>query len=325
VLTQLSIPSAPEIEMLVLGAMMSSEKNLESALDELTEKDFTTVANICIFRAILSCAKNEIAVDCHTVTQAILDSGSLRLLPSNSYIIDCIQSSYIDIEIASKCQILKDKAAHRALLLAHNSTTALLSKPIENITDAIEQVRQLFFKIDLPRGEERLSLGEIAKADLEKTKANYKTYLELGHVPKAGLDTGFTELDKIIDMAPGNLVIVAARPGVGKTAFALNMLYQQGCEMKIPSVFFSLEMSNQEIYRRLLSIHTRIPQSRLKSCELSESEIRKIEEAAIYFGDCPVYLYDITEPRISDIRAKCRRLKESSDVKVVFYRLFTTR
>ncbi len=312
-------PACLESEMTVLGLMLTIDKDLEMALSFLDKGDFVEPKHAQIFSAIYHLSKRDMHVDVATVYQELKDSGHKESFSSPIYLVECIQRVYMGADIESHIRLLKDKRAHRELIQAAHDTNKLIFGNISNVSETIETVRETFFHIARSNMDGGFrSAGECSHQVLEHWESNHREYCQNGSVTQRGIDSGYPELNKLIHgLCPGNLIVLAARTSVGKTALALNIAHHVGFNLGLPTAIFSLEMQTPELVQRLMCIESQVNYEHLESGKSTDSEIAKVRQAVDKFQQGTVLIHDKGGQKASQIKAGARRIKEKSDIKLL--------
>ena len=314
-----NLPESHATEIALLGLMMISEPDQEKCLSLLTVDDFHHDHNRMIFRAILSCAAKDRFSDLHTVYEELVTSGLRPFFEVPTKLIDCVQSSYPGIDVEAYVEILREKRTHRELLKAGVEIVNETSRPVKNITETLERISKRIFSISKPSlDSDCRKVGEISKQVLENSLLMADEYSRTGKIAMAGVSTGYSALDEIIDgLKPGNLIVLAARTGVGKTAFAINLAYNISIINDIPSLFLSLEMGDQELIKRVLCVDSGVHSSKINKGILFDADRKKLADSVEKFQSKNMYVYEKSGLTLLDIRAKTRRMVETNGVKVL--------
>ncbi len=317
--SQEEMPHDLNAELAILGTMLSNETAAEEGLATLSPKDFFDAKHREIFLAMKSCAQKDRAVQILTVFEELTNVGLRNMFPTPERLVECIQAYYPGLDIESHIAIIKDKRAHRELIIASHLIFNTASRPIEDVSATLELCRKKLFDINNPSSDkEAMSLKEAAKECMRKMMERVAYYRETGKIKPVGVESGFPALDKIIGgLRPGNLIVVAARPGVGKTAFALNIAHEIGVNRKEGVAFFSLEMPKEELAIRLITIDSQIYSEKLSKGSLSEDDLSSVSETVERFDWSQIIIDDKSGIKINEIKNRARRLKESHNIKVV--------
>ena len=317
--SQIEIPEARDAEKVVIGCIISNEKSALEARDLLQPTDFYYPEHAEIFKAAMNLANKNIGIDLFTLANALRDNGITRFCPEIIAVAtDCCQNAGFAPYIENYIDILRQKRIHREIQKLLIEQSVLLAHPISNIYDCVENLRQKLFEID----QQISSKNGIQDADLYLelmpiVRKKFEYFQKEKKVLSDGIMTGYKQLDSLTrGIEDASFVIVAARPSVGKTSFALNVAYNLSKKGK-KSAFFSFEMTASSIMQRLLSTATQIDFSKIDNGDVTESEMRILENAKEKFVR-NITIFDDEEKKVADIRRKARRMKETEGLDVIF-------
>lgn len=308
-------PNDQAAEMSTLGGMLLSKDAVAIVLEMLRGEDFYYPKHEIIFNAINTVFARQEPTDVIMITEQLTREGNLAKVGGASYL-HTLESSVPTAANASYyAGIVSDKAVLRRLVQSGTRITqmgyAAEGEPIELVNDAQVEI----FSIGRAAGaQDATVLKDAVKVAVDEMEQQAQS-------AKEGLDipTGFRELDEVTNgLHPGQLVLIAARPGLGKSTLALDFARSAAVRANVPTVFFSLEMSASEISQRLLSAETSVPLSVIrKAKELKPEGWRKINSVQARIGETPLFIDDSPNLTLSEIRAKCRRLKAQHGIKLV--------
>lgn len=307
-------PQAPELEEAVLGALMLEKEALTSVIDILREEAFYKESHQKIFAAIRRLFERSEPIDILTVTNELKKNEDLEAVGGAYYI------SQLTSKIASSANI----EYHSRIVLQKFIQRELISFSSETIQNSYDESIDVFELLDT--AEKRL----FAIAD-ENIKKDPKIAGSLIHdaikqVEAArnrktgitGVPSGFTELDRLTaGWQNSDLIILAARPSMGKTALALTLARNAAIEFKIPVAVFSLEMSNLQLAMRLISSETELPMEKLRRGTLEDYEFEQLNAKITQLSDAPIFIDDTPALSIFELRAKARRLKENHNIQLL--------
>src|SRR5687767_228283 len=307
-------PQAIQIEEVVLGALMLDKDAMAIVLDILTPDSFYKKQHAVIFEAMIRLFERSQPVDILTVHEALKKAGNLEMVGGVGYLAELTNKVASAANIEFHSRIIAQKHIQRELIRVSTTT----------ISDAFEDTKDVFQMLD----EAESNLFDITQKNLNRryTKLGdlaVKAQKELETLSKKaeginGVPAGFTELDKITNgWQKSDLVIVAARPGMGKTAFCLSLAKNAALDYNRPVAFFSLEMSALQLTHRLMSMVAEIPGSKLRNAQLEDYEWQQLNSAVERFSDVPIFIDDTPAINIFELRAKCRRLKMHHDIQLV--------
>ncbi len=297
-------PHSAEAEESVLGAMMISSEAADIALAKLHPEDFYRPAHQSIFAAIVELFDGNKPIDFITITERLRATSALDRVGGVSYVTTLSNSVPTASNIEHYIGIVEEHALRRRLLRAGGEVGNLAMTMDQPISDVLDTAEQRIYAVSERRvGEGLAPIDPLLFPAIEKAEQLSQRGSEI-----TGLATGFRDLDrKLAGLHPGNLFIVAARPGMGKTALAL-CIAKNVAMHDVPVAIFSLEMSREEVVSRLLCAQGRIDSQKLRTGQLNESDFGKLSNAASAIYHKPVYVDDSPGMTVTEIRAKCRRL-----------------
>ncbi len=299
-------PQNIEAEQSVLGSILIDSDALARVIEILKPEDFYEPAHRLIYDVILELFDRGKAVDLITVSEALKKRGKFEEIGGIDYLTELIHTVPTAVNADYYAQIVKEKAILRALIRAGTEIARLgyeEGRPPEQLVDDAER---LLFDI-IRRGEEGgfKHISGVVSPLIDEIERRYGEGREVTGVP-----SGFVELDRLTSgFQPSSLNIIAARPSMGKTAFATNIAVFAACKERIPVAIFSLEMSKEQLAQRMLSAEARIDAHRIRTGFLSDQEWRRLAEVAARLSEAPIYIDDTPNISIAEIRARSRRLK----------------
>ncbi len=302
------MPQNNEAEMSILSACFLSKKALEKVCEEVDSSMFYNEANKKLFLAIKNLYDNSTPVDVTTINNELDKQKNLNAIGGLEYLSEVIDTATTTANLDSYIKIIKEKAIRRNLI---ETATNI-------ITDTYEEDKELPNLLDM--AEKRISDVARARTTSEFTPISEalrraQETLELMAQNKSaitGLETGFYDLDKATSgLHEGELIIIAARPGMGKTAFALNLATNASFTTDKAVAIFNLEMSAEQLVNRMISAVGQIEGDKLKTGILNHNDWKKYNEAMSQLADTNIYIEDNASITASEIKAKCRRLANS--------------
>ena len=299
-----TMPYNLEAEAAILGNMILDEKALVNAMDKLDEECFYATANKTIFNAITTLFEEGVPVDMVTLSEKLGDK--LDTVGGIAYITKIAQNVFTKENLDQYIEIARDKKTLRRLIESANEIMDMGMKDELAAGEIVDKSEQLIFRISEQQGTKSFShIGEVVKSTLaildERKRRGGKI---------TGIRTGFTGLDAATaGLQNSNLIILAARPGVGKTSFALNIAQNAAIREKVPVAIFSLEMSKDELVNRVLSSEALVESGKLRVGDIDANDMTKIAHSLKDIITAPVYIDDTPGITVAEIRAKCRRLK----------------
>lgn len=307
-------PQALPLEEAVLGAIMLDKDALPIVLDIIRSESFYSDGHKLIYKAMLRLFEKSQPVDLLTVTEELKKTGDLETIGGPYYLVELTNRVASAANIEYHARIISQKYIQRELITV---STKIIRDAYEDTTDVfqlLDDAEQGLFSItqqNLSRGYE--SMGTLASRAL-------KALEELAEKEDGltGIPTGFTDLDRLTSgWQPSDLIIVAARPGMGKTSFTLSLARNAALDFKKGVALFSLEMSNVQLVHRLISMEAEIQGSKLRNGQLEEYEWQQLHSAIEKMSEAPIFIDDTPGINVFELRAKCRRLKMQHDIQLV--------
>jgi replicative DNA helicase len=300
-------PHNLEAEESVLGSMMLSPEAIATVVEVLKPADFYRPAHQRIYQAILAIYGRGEPVDAVTCAEELKRRGQLDEVGGPLYVYNLVETVPSPASAGYYAKIVADHALLRRLIEASAEIMAMAYAVPEDPRKAADAAEALIYAVARPDHQEQV----VPLRDLVDESMAALEHIQQRESPFAGIPTGFVDLDELLSgLQPGNLIIVAARPGVGKSSFVTNVARNVAVE-GIPVAMFSLEMSRFEIGMRLLCAEARVPWDKVRAGRVATEEWARIVEAAEVLHEAPLYIVDSGNLTIVDIRAKARRLKSS--------------
>ena len=297
-------PQIVDIEESVLGALMIDEDALINTIDRLRPEHFYKEENKEIFIAIYSLNAEGSDVDVMTVGEKLKKRGMFEAVGGSFKLASLIERIASAAHIETYVKMLAEKYIQRELIRVSTQTLSNAYKETADILQLLDETESNFLAINdsnFNSAEKDLgTLSELAIKEIDQAQQSDSRTL--------GLESGFMELDNITGgFQPGQLIILAARPAMGKTAFALNIARNMAMLFNYPVAVFSLEMTAIELMMRLISSEADI-----------EGQKLKVKEKARLLGNCKMFIDDTPGLNIMELKAKCKRMKKAHDIKMVF-------
>lgn len=307
-------PNNLEAEMCVLGCAYMSASSLEKMCDELTNDMFYDKRNATIYTALSELKRRNEPVD-----STILKNEIEKITPINSiggveYLTDVIDSVVSASNVDSYIKIVREKSLRRKLIDVCENIEKNAREEDNETNDLVESAEKELFAVTKARksGEFRTS------RDVLKTAISQLETLAKNNSDVTGIATGFYDFDKLTSgLHPNELIIIAARPAMGKTAFALNLAVNAAISSNKSVAIFNLEMGAEQLMFRMLSAASSVEGNKLKTGKLSHEDWKKINEATSELGDAPIFIEDTPGITIGEIRAKCRRLQSTGNLGLI--------
>ena len=287
-------PQDLDAEEAVLGAMMINEPG-----------DFYREAHGTVFRAILALLTRSEPIDAVTVSDELERMGKLEDVGGRGFIFGLSSSVTVAANAKSHAQIVRDVAVMRRVAAAGLEIAQLGYQRQGDVRQILDQAESAIFDVAQSRNtSELIPISELLPEEVERMEAAGE------HRGLTGAPSGLNSLDKITSgFQASNLVILAARPAMGKTSLALGIARHLGVEAKIPVVIFSLEMSRNEIAQRFISSEARVDSTRMRRGDLRDEDWVRVQDACNRLTSAPIYVDDTAGINLMEIRSKARRLK----------------
>jgi replicative DNA helicase len=315
-------PNSKESEMMVLGCMLTSINALNIAADSLDDSDFYYTEHKVIFQVLKTAYRNDKPADVHIVAEELKRQGKLTSVGGVSYLTTLAQYAGTSAYIEEYTDIVKDKSILRKMINAAEVVEKTALDEPSDVFVALDEAQGLFFKIgqsvnpqsgilikDLLSGLKAESSTPFLK-ELQQRQENYqeKGPEDLGIT---GIPSHFLDIDKMLNgLNNSNLMILAARPAMGKTAFAINMAENICFKNNIPVGIFSLEMSAEQLLHRIICSQAEVESEKIKTGSLNGMEFQRIVAAVNNMQNHTMIIDDQPGLKITDLRARARRMKE---------------
>ena len=306
-LNEQQIPFSEEAEKSVLGALLLDPVKLANVMTLIDVDSFYKTKHQQIYNAMLKVYDDSQVLDTLVLAEQLEAYDQLEAVGGRSYLMELVSYTPSTVNVEHYARIVREKYILRQLITASRSISHKAMEDSDDVQDIVDFSEQLILNIgegsQSNRPQEVKNLVKEAIAKVEEMSENG------GELP--GLSTGYPELDNIIHgFQPDQLVIVAARPAVGKSAFALNIAQNVATKSKKPVVIFSLEMSALDLVNRMICAEGNINATNLRTGNLTDDEWNSLFVATGILGQSPIYIDDSAGIKVSEIRAKCRRLKQ---------------
>jgi replicative DNA helicase len=306
-------PQATDLEEVVLGAMMIDKKGVDEIIDILTSDAFYKEAHKHIFEAIVQLFESSEPIDLLTVSAQLKKNAKLDSIGGDFYLIQLTQKVSSSAHIEYHARIILQKYIQRELI-------KISSEIIENAYDETTDVFDLLDNAEAKLYE--VTQGNIKKSSETAQSLVIQAKKKIEEISNkeglSGIPTGFDKLDKLTSgWQPSDLIIVAARPGMGKTALTLSMARNMAVDANTPVAFFSLEMSSVQLITRLISSETGLSSEKLRTGKLEKHEWEQLNVKVKGLEKAPLFIDDTPSLSIFDLRAKARRLKSQHDIQLI--------
>lgn len=299
------MPQNLEAEMSILGACFLSTYALDKVCEEVTPDMFYSEANKKIYEAIFSLHQNKIPLDSTVLVNEIEKHDNINSIGGLEYLGEVIDSVITAANIDYYIDIVREKSLRRKLVeVSTNITTSAFDEETET-NDIIDNAEKSIFSVTKSRkAGEFKSIKDVMKSTQARLEDLAKNDKDI-----TGIATGFYDFDKLTSgLHENELIIIAARPAMGKTAFALNLAVNAAINSKKNVALFNLEMSAEQLAMRMIAAQGGIDQNKLKTGRLEHNDWKKVNEAMSELSDTNLYIEDASGISVGEIRAKCRRL-----------------
>jgi replicative DNA helicase len=307
-------PYSEDAEQAVLSAMLMDQDAVLRATEHVDDTMFYAERHRRIFRAMIAIAERGGVVDPLTLSEELARRGELEASGGKDYVGFLVDVVPTAANIEYHAQIVKEKALRRRLIEV--STTIVQEAYESQLTgyELLDDAEQRIFMVAQARAREGFTrIKELLWPTMERIEA-----LQHGGKTITGVASGFADLDELTSgFQPADLVIVAARPSMGKTAFTLNIAQHAAIEDQVPVAFFSLEMSKESLVQRMLTAEARIDAQRLRKGMLRDDDFPRLARAAGILSSAPVWIDDTPGITLLEMRSKARRLKADAGIKMV--------
>jgi replicative DNA helicase len=306
-------PQAIDLEEAVLGAMLIDEKGVNEVIDILSPEVFYKKSHQLIFESIQRLFRESEPIDLLTVSADLKKNKNFEVIGGDFYLIGLSQKVSSSAHIEYHSRIIQQKFIQRKLITISNE---IISKSYNESTDVIDLLDEAESKLyDIAQNNIKGS-SETAQNLVIQAKNRIEEISKQEGL--SGISTGFEKLDRLTSgWQPSDLIIVAARPGMGKTALALSMARNVSVQKKIPVAFFSLEMSSVQLITRLISSETGLSSDKLRTGKLADHEWQQLNIKVSDLESAPLYIDDSAALTIFELRAKARRLASSHGIKLI--------
>lgn len=299
-------PQSIEAEQSVLGSMLIDKEVIPVVMEILKPEDFYRPDHKEIYEVIIELFDRAQPIDLITVSELLKQHGKLELIGGLEYLSNIATAVPTTANVKNYSKIVEEKALLRKLIRTSSDIVNLGFDATEEVSYILDKAEQGIFDIL----QKRSSQGFVPIKDVLVDTFNRleELYNNTGNI--TGIPTGFADLDfKTAGLHNSDLILIAARPAMGKTAFALNLAQNAAVHSQVPVAVFSLEMSKEQLVNRMLSSEAMVDASRMKTGKLEDNDWQKVAKALGPLSEAPIFIDDTPGVSITEIRAKCRRLK----------------
>jgi replicative DNA helicase len=299
-------PHSIEAEQSVLGSMLLDREAVSAAGEVLQPEDFYSDAHREIYEAMLSLYDAGKPVDLVTLVDELDQRGTMDGVGGITYVTDLSRMVPSTANVRYYIRIVEEKSILRKLIKASGTIMNESYEASKEVDDIINQAEKAIFDISQKQGT--TSFEHIKDTLLSSYAKIEELYNSKGNI--TGLPTGFVELDyKLSGLHPSELILVAARPGMGKTSFIMNVAQYAAIHSNTPVAVFNLEMSREQLANRMLGCEAHVELQKIRTGNLTEDDWRKLARAMAPLSQAPIYIDDTPGISVTEIRSKCRRLK----------------
>lgn len=308
-------PHNLEAEQAALGAVLLDPACMAEVATKIKPDSFYSFQNQVIYEAMLSLYKQNIPVDILSLINELTKMGKLEQAGGAAVISELTSLVPTSKNVGYYVSIILEKATRRDLIKFSSEVKSLAFDETHKAQELLGIAEQKIFNLAEHRETSSVyAMSDIVSATIDLIDKHYQNSGGLSGIP-----TGFAKLDTMTNgFQNSELIIIGARPSIGKTAFALSMMEYIAIEKKIPCGFFSLEMAYQAIGQRLLTQVSRIPSNKVRSGWLSLSDFKKLQDSASLCYNSPLYIVDTPNMQLLELRSMARRMKVEYDVKIIF-------
>ena len=307
-------PQSIEAEESLLSGILIDNNTLLDIIDILSPEDFYRSAHQKIFSGIVELFSKNEPVDLVTLSNALKERGHLDEIGGATYLATLVDTVPLAVNAKHYAKIVHDKATLRRLIEKANEIAKECFEDRGNVDELVDFAESVIFEISKNKHKQSFyRISELIDGNIEtlEERQGNKTLV-------TGVPTGFTRLDNLTSgLQKSELIILAARPSMGKTALALNIARNAAVDANVPVAVFSLEMSKEQLSMRLLCSEARIDSSRLRGGFFSMEDWRKLTDAAGVLSEASIFIDDTPDISAMEIRAKARRLKMDKDIGLI--------
>jgi replicative DNA helicase len=306
-------PQAVPLEEAILGAIMLDKDALPAVIEILRPESYYTPAHQQIYDVMLNLFSQSQPIDLLTVHEALHKIGKLEEIGGVNYLMELTNKVASAANIEYHARIVAQKYIQRELIRVSSQVIKESFEDSKDVLELLDEAERNLYDItdkNLNTGYESLAaLAVKAQKEIEEISAKGSEV--------TGVTTGFKELNKITHgWQPSDLVIIAARPGMGKTAFVLSLV-KNAAEHGYGMAFFSLEMASTQLVQRLIAMESRLDNSKLRNGQMTDADWENLHKSVDKLSNLPIYIDDTPAINIFELRAKCRRLKQNHDIRMI--------
>jgi replicative DNA helicase len=314
--TERTPPQAIEAEQAVLGSMLLDEEAVARALEILDESCFYLTQHRKIFQALSNLFERNVAIDILTAAEELARLKELENIGGREYLSTLVDIVVTTANIEEHSKLVLEKAVQRKLIQTATQIVTESMSSTQTTDELLDRAEHLIFQIK----EKGIRRGLVAMKDMFKPLVkNIEDRFQNRERLVTGYETGYFRLDELTSgFRPGDFVIIAGRPSMGKTALALNVATHVAKKHDKPVAIFSLEMTTETLLERIICAEAGIPFSVIRRGQLSKAQWNRLTNVAGYLEHLPIFVDDSASSRVLEIKAKARRLKAESDLAMIF-------
>ena len=307
-------PHDVDAEQAVLGSMLTDKDAVISAVEKLKPEDFYREDNKAIYQAILNLYTKNEPIDLITVKAELVDEGVFDRVGGLEYLAELPNKVPTTANVDKYITIVEEKSVLRQLIQTSNDLISLGYSETEDIDSIMDMAERKVF--DLSQSKNAKGYTELKDVLVESFALLEQLYNDKGSV--TGVPTGFIDLDnKTAGLHNSDFIIVAARPAMGKSAFAINIATYAAVKGRVPVAIFNLEMSKEQIGNRILCSEALVDSNKVRTGQIEDEDWMKLAATLGELTDAPIYIDDTAGLNITEIRAKCRKLKMEKNIGLV--------
>lgn len=307
-------PHDLEAEQAVIGSMLTDKEAVISAIESLSDSDFYREDNRLIYSAIMNLYNRGDAIDIITLKSELSSMGKLEAVGGLEYLAELPEKVPTTANVDKYIKIVEEKSSLRTLIRTANELITLGYDPTQEVDELMDNAEKKIFGVMQNRNQKSYSSMKDILVD---------TFIELEELYNrkehvTGVPTGFIDLDyKTAGLHGSELILVAARPAMGKSAFALNIATNAAVRAKTPVAIFSLEMSKEQMANRILCSEALVDSNKVRTGKVEDDDWTKLAEASGILSEAEIFIDDTPGISIMEIRAKCRKMKLEKNIGLV--------
>ena len=307
-------PHDIEAEQAILGSMLTDKDAVMSAMEVLRDEDFYRDDNKAIFEAMMSLYSRSEPIDIITVKSELVSNGKFEQVGGLEYLVMLPEKVPTTTNVEKYIKIVEEKSLLRNLIKTANDIIAVGYDQTEDVEDIMNVAEKKIF--DVMQRKSQKGYNSIKDVLVGTFAELEKLYNQKGAL--SGIPTGFTDLDyKTSGLHNSDLIIVAARPAMGKSAFAINIATNVAVQSNVPVIIFNLEMSKEQVANRIICSEAMVDSNKIRTGKIEDEDWIKLANASGRLAEAPIYIDDTPGISIMEIRAKCRKMKLEKNIGLV--------